>query len=129
MGLISHAAAAGLGYALARPEGRRQLLRLRGQAQALARHPRVIELRDRGRQRLTSAMSAATAPATRTLPGTSRTPAPATGLAVGLDDALAGFGGKRIEEDCRASVLGTPPLPRSTGTIPVVPPAGPTPAA
>jgi hypothetical protein len=48
MGLLSHAAALGLGYVLGRPGRRPRLDRLRRQAVELTRHPAVKRLREHG---------------------------------------------------------------------------------
>lgn len=60
MGLIRYAAAVGLGYTFARPEGRRQLLKLRDQAQRVLQHPRVVHLQDRGQHLATERVTAVT---------------------------------------------------------------------
>jgi hypothetical protein len=46
MGLISHAVAAGIGYTLGRPDGRRKLDRLRQQLAEYGRSPEVQRVRD-----------------------------------------------------------------------------------
>jgi hypothetical protein len=47
MGLVTHAIAFGLGYALATPEGRARLTGLRDQGAELARRPEVKQVRER----------------------------------------------------------------------------------
>ena len=46
MGLFAKAIIFGAGYALGHPQGRRQLVQLRGQATRLARNPRVVRARE-----------------------------------------------------------------------------------
>ena len=48
MTLIKYGLAAGIGYYLGQPEGRRQLVRLRQQVVELIRRPQVKQLRERG---------------------------------------------------------------------------------
>jgi hypothetical protein len=48
MGLISHGIAFGIGYLVARPEGRRQLVQLREQVREAARRPEVTRMTERG---------------------------------------------------------------------------------
>ncbi len=81
MGLISHAAATGLGYTLARPEGRRQLLKLRDQGRRLLQHPQVTRLQDRGRNLATQQINTATTTVKQRL-GRGTPPAPPTGPSV-----------------------------------------------
>jgi hypothetical protein len=47
MGLITHALAFGVGYALGRPDGRQRLVQLTQQATELAGHPQVKRQRER----------------------------------------------------------------------------------
>ena len=49
MGLISHGVAAGIGYYLAQPAGRRRLNRLRQQVAELAHSRQVTRIQERGR--------------------------------------------------------------------------------
>lgn len=144
MGLISHAAAIGIGYTLARPEGRRQLLKLRDQGRQLLQHPRVTRIEDRGRNLATQQINAVTTTVKQRL-GRSTPPAPPTAPSVAdaetvtppgprhsIDDdhpgpdasgGVAGFGGTTIEEDSKAAILGMPPLPRGGITTPTSTPA------
>ena len=49
MSLIKYGIAVGIGYYLGRPDGRRQLVRLRQQAVEIGRRPEVKQLQERGR--------------------------------------------------------------------------------
>ena len=102
MGIISHGVALGLGYACARPEGRRRLLVLRDQMLQLARRNEVTQLRDRAWHVATSkVMTANVSLAQKARRGSGNTgTAPVAGAAdvaagVGLDAALAGRAGNR----------------------------------
>ncbi len=91
MGLISHGIAFGLGYAVARPDGRRQL---RERLLELSRRPEVTRMTERGRTIAVDRVRAATtrAATTRaTRPGVEiegPEPVSLAGLVPGLRDRL-----------------------------------------
>jgi hypothetical protein len=101
MGLLKYAIAAGLGYALGRPEGRAQLARVGRQAADLTQRPEVAQLRERGkelatdqaqkvRQKVASrsdSSTGTTATGTDTAAGTTATGPDATGGRLGLRNA------------------------------------------
>lgn len=99
MGMISHGVVFGLGYACARPEGRRQLLVLREQVLQLARRNEVTQLRDRAWHVATRKVKAANVSLTQKAHRGSGTAPVADGADVdltageGLDAALAGHAG------------------------------------
>lgn len=139
MGLLSHAVAAGVGYALARPEARRKLA-------DLAQHPKVKHLRDQGQDLATTGLhmaktrlvrsgaagtdaagtdateSAATPPyvgVPSPSPSPSSPPSDPTALREGVLPPPEGFG-ETVDEDPAAAVTRSPSLPRP------VPPTSPT---
>lgn len=132
MGLLSHAVAVGVGYALARPEARRKLA-------DLAQHPKVKHLRDQGQDLATTGLhmaknrlirsdvtgtdaadtdateSAATPPyvgAPSPSPSPSSPPADPAASREGVVPPAEGSGETTVDEDPAAAVTGLPSLPR-----------------
>ena len=101
MGLLSHAMAAGVGYALARPEARQKLV-------DLAQHPKVKQLRDQGQDLATTGVRRAKS-------------RPSRSDAAGTDET--GPGG--TESAATPPCVGVPSTPPSASS----PPSGPDPTA
>jgi hypothetical protein len=117
MGLISHGIAAGIGYHLAQPAGRRQLTEL---------WHRATELRERGRHRADGALAGLGERGWRrprpdaSLSATSAPDATVehgAGRSDGVTGA-SGFGGTTVAEDSQAVITGIPAPPPAGRTAP-----------
>lgn len=134
MGLVTHAIAFGLGYALATPEGRARLTGLRDQGAELARRPEVKQVRERAwdavgevgltaRNRLAARRAGSSgggtgtgdSPAAAAPAPVAVVPTPGAGAVdTSVDDTVVGevgpenIAGTTVAEDTRAVVLGLP---------------------
>jgi hypothetical protein len=118
MGLTKYGVAAGIGYHLGQPQGRRQLRWLRQQIIGLARRPEVRDLRERGWD-VAGDCALAASNLARKLRGKSRaTVAAPRGPLDGTGPN--GFEGRTVAEDSHAVITGIVP-PSPAGRVPPSP--------
>jgi hypothetical protein len=125
MSVFKYAVAAAVGYYVGRPNGRRQVQRLREQAVELVRGPRAKQLKERGWDIAVERTSAAIKRAQRRRANGSATALELSDTASQPSGGVAeseptGFGGRTVAEDTEAVRLGiTPPAPvgRSHGDV------------